>query len=246
MWSHEGEGELFFHSFFLFLALYIWKYFCVQCLLFVQIVDGESSLSDPLLVRALFLISSALECQLPVEDVQSAGAHHPPVTRWQIKVPVKRFILWEAWMFPHFQFSLLLLNINHFRLLTVTWKNEKSVFDMLLASDVWVCGEYGIRTLLLCSNNTLSLETLLWNTNADKIGKTYSLRIVKCLLQPWTTHAVWFIIYISLYSKEVFQLTFLLSSITCVMVDFPAIPFWGSSMFKQVQLGMSAAAEYQI
>ncbi|KAK2831588.1 hypothetical protein Q7C36_016674 [Tachysurus vachellii] len=51
-----------------------------------KIVDGESSLSDPLLVRALFLISSALECQLPVEDVQSAGAHHPPVTRWQIKV----------------------------------------------------------------------------------------------------------------------------------------------------------------
>lgn len=74
-------------------ALYGWMYLCVQCLLFVQIVDGEWSLSDPLMVPALFLSSSALECQLPVDDVQSAGVHDPPVTRWQIKVSVKPFIL---------------------------------------------------------------------------------------------------------------------------------------------------------
>lgn len=59
---------------------------------FVQIVDDEWSLSDPLMVPVLFFSSSALECQLPVEDVQSGGVHHPPVTRWQIKVPVKPFI----------------------------------------------------------------------------------------------------------------------------------------------------------
>ncbi|XP_060799492.1 von Willebrand factor D and EGF domain-containing protein [Neoarius graeffei] len=51
-----------------------------------KIVDGEWSLSDPVMVPALFLSSSALECQLPVDDVHSAGVHHPPVTRWQIKV----------------------------------------------------------------------------------------------------------------------------------------------------------------
>ncbi|XP_017346605.2 von Willebrand factor D and EGF domain-containing protein [Ictalurus punctatus] len=51
-----------------------------------KIVDDEWSLSDPLMVPVLFFSSSALECQLPVEDVQSGGVHHPPVTRWQIKV----------------------------------------------------------------------------------------------------------------------------------------------------------------
>lgn len=60
---------------------------------FVQIIDGEGSLGDPLMVPALSLSSSALECPLPVEDAQSAGVHHPPVTRWQIKVPVKPVIL---------------------------------------------------------------------------------------------------------------------------------------------------------
>lgn len=89
------------------LALYIWMYLCVQCLLFVQIVDGELSLGDPLMVPALFLSSSALECQLPVEDVQSAGVHHPPVTRWQIKVPVKPFYTLRAMDGSNFQFSLL-------------------------------------------------------------------------------------------------------------------------------------------
>ncbi|XP_072547743.1 von Willebrand factor D and EGF domain-containing protein isoform X1 [Salminus brasiliensis] len=51
-----------------------------------KIVDGEWSLGDSLMVPASFLSSSALECQLPVEDLQSAGVPHPPVTRWQIKV----------------------------------------------------------------------------------------------------------------------------------------------------------------
>ncbi|TSN03413.1 von Willebrand factor D and EGF domain-containing protein [Bagarius yarrelli] len=59
---------------------------CMLMYCFVQIVDGEWLLGNPLMVPALFLSTSALECQLPVEDVQSAGVHHPPVTRWQIKV----------------------------------------------------------------------------------------------------------------------------------------------------------------
>ncbi|KAF5900616.1 von Willebrand factor D and EGF domain-containing protein, partial [Clarias magur] len=50
-----------------------------------KIGDGES-LGDPLVVTALFLSSSALKCQLPGGDVQIADVHHPPVTRWQIKV----------------------------------------------------------------------------------------------------------------------------------------------------------------
>lgn len=68
----------------------------------MQIVDEEGSLSDPVMVPALFLSSSALDCQLPVEDVQSAGVHHPPVTRWQIKVPDKPFILREKRMLRYF------------------------------------------------------------------------------------------------------------------------------------------------
>uniref|UniRef100_A0A3B4DMT3 von Willebrand factor D and EGF domains n=1 Tax=Pygocentrus nattereri TaxID=42514 RepID=A0A3B4DMT3_PYGNA len=51
-----------------------------------KVVDGEWSLGDSLMVPASFLSSSALECQLPVEDMQSADGPHPPVTRWQIKV----------------------------------------------------------------------------------------------------------------------------------------------------------------
>lgn len=111
---------MFFCSFLkIFLALYIWMYLCVQCLLFVQIVDGESSLGGPLMVPALFLSSSALECQLPVEDVQSAGVHHPPVTRWQIKVPVYTvytFLYSEShgWFQLPVLTSLIKYEFNHF------------------------------------------------------------------------------------------------------------------------------------
>ncbi|XP_062873417.1 von Willebrand factor D and EGF domain-containing protein [Trichomycterus rosablanca] len=51
-----------------------------------KIAEGESTLGDSLMITALFISSSTLECKLPVEDIQSAGAHYPPVTRWQIKV----------------------------------------------------------------------------------------------------------------------------------------------------------------
>ncbi|XP_026881427.2 von Willebrand factor D and EGF domain-containing protein isoform X1 [Electrophorus electricus] len=51
-----------------------------------KIVDGEWSLGASVMSPALFLSSSVLECQLPAEDIQSAQASPPPVTRWQIKV----------------------------------------------------------------------------------------------------------------------------------------------------------------
>ncbi|XP_066531702.1 von Willebrand factor D and EGF domain-containing protein [Hoplias malabaricus] len=51
-----------------------------------KIIDGESSLGDSLMVPASFVSSKALECHLPLEDMQSADTSYPPVTRWQIKV----------------------------------------------------------------------------------------------------------------------------------------------------------------
>ncbi|XP_046719270.1 von Willebrand factor D and EGF domain-containing protein isoform X1 [Silurus meridionalis] len=63
-------------------------------------VDGEWSLGDPLMGPALFLSSSALQCQLPVEDVQSAG--HPPITRWQIKVSNDGYSFSNAKIFTTF------------------------------------------------------------------------------------------------------------------------------------------------
>lgn len=61
----------------------LFECFCV-CLFFPQIVDGEWALGDSQMVPALFLSSTALECQLPLKDLQPADLH-PPVNRWQIK-----------------------------------------------------------------------------------------------------------------------------------------------------------------